>query len=146
VLDVFPAQNRDANQIYTEMLENQKIAELKNQGYNFVVVDWKNSRIDIRFNALYVVKLIEKLKCMMDDKDNHQFVIIGESMGGIVARYALTYMETDFYQNHITLPFFTDIADLNNTPYLATHYEELLNVPWCKEKRKHNTRLFFFVC
>lgn len=57
----------------------------------------------MRFNALYFVNMLEQLKCILGD--NHQFVIMGESMGGVVARYALTYMETELYLAQDVQPF-----------------------------------------
>lgn len=92
VLDFKPSKNRTANDIYSSMIQSNQLVELKNQGYRFVVVDWKNSRVDMRFNALYLVNLIQELKNAATNDE--QFIIMGESMGGIIARYALTYMES----------------------------------------------------
>lgn len=132
--------NRSVSQIYTEMISNNEIVQLKNEGYNFLVVDWENSRIDIRFNALYLVNMLEDLKCNLTD--DQQFVIMGESMGGLVGRYALTYMETEYYKNKDITPFFQDILDVNNVPYLAVN-PQIFFLPkhWCKMEKMHNTRL-----
>jgi len=84
--------------------------------------------------------MLEDMKC--DLTDDQQFVIIGESMGGLIGRYLLTYMETEYYQNKITSPFFQDAIDLNNLPYLAVHPEiYFLPTHWCKTVKMHNTRL-----
>ena len=140
-LDFINSQNRNVATIYSTMLEDNRIIELRNQGYRFVVVDWQNSRIDMRFNALYVVNLIQQLK--LQSPDNEQFVVIGESMGGVIARYALTYMESREYRVQSTSPFFTEISDLANVAYLATH-PQILNLPtnWVLPEKMHNTRLF----
>ncbi len=139
--DFIPTFNRSVSRIYAEMISRDEIVQLKNEGYNFLIVDWDNSRIDIRFNALYLVNLIEQLKCgLIDDQ---QFVVIGESMGGLVGRYALTYMETEYYKNKDNSPFFKDALDLNNAPYLLVN-NLIFNLPsqWCKMDKMHNTRLF----
>lgn len=98
VLDFLPGLNRDAGEIWNDMIVDNKLDDLRNFGYTFIVVDWVNSRKDIRVNAAYLYDLIAQLKCAhcpegQEDCDM-QFVVIGESMGGIVARYALTFMES----------------------------------------------------
>ncbi len=140
-LDFIPSQNRNVAKIYSQMIENNRIIELRNQGYRFVVVSWKNSRIDMRFNALYVVNLIQRLK--QQSPDNEQFIVIGESMGGVVARYALTYMESPNYLRHDVSPFFVEKDDLGSAIYIAAN-PQILSLPtnWVLPEKMHNTRLF----
>lgn len=119
--DLLIGSNRTGRDIYQEMIANEKIAELQNFGYTFVVVDWVNSRQDIIVNAAYVEGLLNYLKCQMinpmdDTHTNEQFVIIGESMGGLVARYALCDME---------------------------HKASLNALGGCLPQKIHNTRLLF---
>ena len=90
--------NRSVSDIYEEMIKTEKLAELRNFGYTFVVVDWKNSRKDIVENAMSLVGLLDNLKCLFPESD-HEFVLIGESMGGLIGRYALSFMETEDYQD-----------------------------------------------
>jgi len=139
--DFIPAANRTAGDIYNQVLRDDRLIQLRNQGYNFLVVDWTNSRIDMRFNALYFVNLLEQLKCTLGDRE--QFVVMGESIGAVIARYALTYMESEAYDRHDTRAFFVDQTDINNVPYLATH-PDIFRLParWCMPERRHNTRLF----
>jgi pimeloyl-ACP methyl ester carboxylesterase len=139
-LDFLNSANRTAQDIYTEVVQRDQVIQLRNLGYDFMVVDWRNSRIDMRFNALYLVNLLQQLKC--DMRNEEQFVIMGESMGAVIARYALLYMESQAFQNRDIAPFFVDALDLNNVPYLATH-QEIFNLPenWCLMEKMHNTRL-----
>lgn len=140
-MDFIPSANRTAENIYNEVIQTDHVVQLRNLGYDILVVDWRNSRIDMRFNALYLVNMLEELKCNMTGDE--QFVIMGESMGAVVARFALTYMEHELYRQRNVEPFFADQWDLNNTPYLLTH-PEIFNLPqnWCQQDRLHNTRLF----
>jgi hypothetical protein len=92
-----PLNQRNADQIYSEMIQSPEVAQLRNHGYTFVVVNWKHSMEDIKDNAHRVVELINYLKCKSDDPK--PYVLIGESMGGLVGRYALLYMESNQYQN-----------------------------------------------
>ncbi len=140
-LDFIPSQNRTVAKIYSQMLENNRIIELRNQGYRFAVVSWRNSRIDMRLNALYLVNLIQLLK--QQSPDNEQFIVIGESMGGVVARYALTYMESPDYGRQNTSPFFVENTDLGTAIYIAAN-PQILSLPsnWVLPEKMHNTRLF----
>lgn len=97
-IDLF--ENRKIPQIYNDMIADENLNMLKNEGYDIIVVDWGNSTIDMRLNAMYVVALIEYLKCEVNN--DNEFVVVGESMGGVVARYALTYMETSNYISNLT--------------------------------------------
>ena len=92
-----PLNQRNADQIYFEMIQSPEVVQLRNHGYTFVVVNWKHSMEDIKDNAHRVVELINYLKCKSDDPK--PYVLIGESMGGLVGRYALLYMESNQYQN-----------------------------------------------
>lgn len=140
IMDAVPSYARSVENIYTEMISNNSVVQLKNQGYSFIVVKFNNCRIDMRFNALYVVNLIEKLKCGIDM--GQQFVIMGESMGGLIGRYVLTYMESSFYDIQSISPFFADASEPANTEYLSNH-PGIFNLPsqWCITSKRHNTRL-----
>ncbi|MCC7445545.1 MAG: T9SS type A sorting domain-containing protein [Saprospiraceae bacterium] len=117
-----PLENRHIPQIYSEMLlasdENGLMPMLLNYDYDFVVVSWANSKQDMKINADAVVGLLDWLKTVSDT--THQFVVIGESMGGVIGRYALTYMETQDYHNR------------------GNQQVQLQFKKW----REHNTRLF----
>ena len=113
------------------MLKNEDIVELRNFGYSFVVVNWKNSRRDIKDNAMCFVRLLDYLKQVYSDSD-HEFVVIGESMGGLVARYGLTFMETEDYINGYTAK---DAHHLHNL-YTPQYY------PAFNPYLMHKTRLF----
>lgn len=95
--DWFPSSNRNHREIYDLMIEGKDIDKLRNFGYTIVVCDWMNSRQDIKINAAIFEAMLDYYKCKqmtIDDTGTHeQFVIIGESMGGLVARYALCEME-----------------------------------------------------
>lgn len=121
LLDAVGGMSRDIGQIYSDMIHTEYIDELRNFNYTYYVVNWDNSRIDMRFNALYLLNFIELLKAKYN-KSNEQFVMMGESMGGVIGRYTLTYMESDEYLNGDFSPFFIESA----APANAQYYGE----PW----------------
>jgi hypothetical protein len=112
-----PPEFRNVPLIFDQMIRDETLIMLHNYQYDYVVVSWKNSIRDMKENAMAVVDLLDQLKTMSDT--THQFVMIGESMGGVIGRFALTFMETSAYQSKSP----TDSALF-------------------KEHRLHNTRLF----
>ncbi len=143
VLDMFP-KSRNVAEIYDGMIGGQYLSQLGNFGYDYYVVDWKNSRTDMRYNAVYLLNLIEYLKKNSIDQDN-QIVIIGESMGGVIARFTLTFMESEDYENADFSEFFVENSDLSNAVYLTTHPEVYTATTMYREAnlvpKDHNTRL-----
>ncbi len=117
-LDFIPKYRRTAGAVYDGMIKDPKISQLRNFGYEFHIVVWNDSRQDLRTNATSVVVLLDYLK--QNYGTQHQFIIIGESMGGLIARYALCYMESPAYQD--TLIWSTGFARdyMHNTRELIT--------------------------
>ncbi|MDR9398089.1 MAG: alpha/beta hydrolase [Salibacter sp.] len=95
-------------------LKDSYLNKLQLTGYDIYVVNYNNSGRDIRANALDVVNLLEYLKCEKYPNSEEQFVVMGYSMGGLIGRYALTWMEQP-----------------GN-----------INYEGCKPYKLHNTRLF----
>ena len=115
-------------------LYNNGLIDLRNYGYSFIIVDWKNSKKSLVDNAMSVVSLIDYLKCNKLDpnSDLHQpFVMMGESMGGVIGRYALAYMEKNPGQSicdtalmHNTRLFISEDAP-HQGAYVPLSYQEL---------------------
>jgi hypothetical protein len=67
------------------------INQLKKGGYDIIYLDFHDGATDIQDNAMVLMELIQyvnAIKCSQEE-----LVIIGASMGGIVTKYALSYME-----------------------------------------------------
>lgn len=78
-----------------KITSSKKLGLLAEYNYDFYIVNFNDTHLDMRENAKGIVQLIDYLKSIMNT--NEQFVVFAESMGGIIARYALTYMENDAY-------------------------------------------------
>lgn len=120
VLDGFDPQNkRSIDQLYKIYLNNDnryKFAdELRNNGFDIVVINfpvYTNSlgmEVDggteyIERNAFVLVELINKLKQeLADNGSTAKIKIVGPSMGGLISRYALAYMEKNNLQHNTDL-------------------------------------------
>ena len=86
---------RDVAKLYDDYVRKGDMEILRQFGYTFVLVEWEDADRAIEDNAAYVMSLLEYYKC--NKVGDEQFVLIGESMGALVGRYALTYMESPYY-------------------------------------------------
>lgn len=71
--------------------------------YDLIYIDWNNSTADIRANAQLLTLLLEEINEMKanagSSEDN---VVFGQSMGGLIARYALKSMENNNIPHQVT--------------------------------------------
>ena len=103
---------RTFDQLYDKYIVEGNHEILREYGYTIVLVDWEDHNDFIQANAMRFVELLEQYKCKQEGDE--EFVVIGQSMGCLIGRYALTWMESDKYVPR------TD----------------------CKREKRHNTRLF----
>ena len=109
-----PTDNRSIPQIY-EMLDygdGNLATDLRNQGYDIIILNFPNytrSNGDlimggsdyIQRNAFVLVELINMINGMKTGSEKN--VVIGPSMGGLIARYALRYMEMNSMEHDTRL-------------------------------------------
>lgn len=98
------------------------------QDYDIIYVNWDNGRDDLRRNAYVLQEVIRWVNQEKADVGSiEQNVVLGQSMGGLIARYALADMEQDSSQNHDTRLYISHDAPHQgaNIPisiqYLARH-------------------------
>lgn len=66
---------------------------IENEGFDLIFIDFANSTDYIQRNALMVEEVIRRVNALkVGDEKN---VVLGMSMGGLVARYALRHMEQE---------------------------------------------------
>jgi len=83
-------------------LSNALIYNLYNNGYDVVILDFDNSTIKIQDNAMLLVQLLKDIYSNNSLSEDN-YVVMGYSMGGLVARYALTWMEANGQNHHTRL-------------------------------------------
>jgi len=86
--------NPDKNKIYLYNVANKDnfLSRLRELGYDIIIYRSKDSRQSIIPNAMNLVNFITEKVNNVKTSDN-ELIVIGTSMGGLVCRYALTYME-----------------------------------------------------
>jgi len=76
--------------------------ELRQDGHDVITLNYANGTGSIQHNAFALVDLIENvIRPRTNDRD--QITVIGFSMGGLVTRYALSYMETKGIDHNMRL-------------------------------------------
>ncbi len=106
VLDGFdPGDARDISGLYASLsFGGQNMADiLRDEGYDIVILNAPlyttgGKDIDgggdyIQRNAMVLIAMIQQLNA--DKVGNEELVVLGPSMGGLIARYALSYMEAN---------------------------------------------------
>ena len=104
VLDGFdPGDSRDISGLYASLsFGGENMADiLRDEGYDIVILNapqyvTDGKEIDggadyIQRNALVLVSLIEEINAQKEG--DNELVVLGPSMGGLIGRYALAYME-----------------------------------------------------
>lgn len=89
------------------------LSQLRARGYDFIFVDFANGGDYIQRNGDYLIEIIRQINAQKVTSEEN--VIMGASMGGIVARYALAKMEKNG-ESPCTRLFFTF-----DTPHNGAH-------------------------
>lgn len=79
------------DELYALLNQQNLIEELRTRGYDAVVLDFTESTDYIQRNAFVAVDLIRQVQAAINPE--MEFPLVGASMGGLVARYALSWME-----------------------------------------------------
>lgn len=77
--------------LYRVSNKNGYLDQLRNDGYDIIIYRSKESTRSIIDNAMNLVSFIQKINAQKTS--NNELIIAGASMGGLIVRYALTYME-----------------------------------------------------
>lgn len=112
-LDGFdPFNTRDVQQIYDELI-NVRVQlngtfvnladKLRADGYDIIIYDYKDGSDLIEKNGFAVIKLLQQLYAQYGPNMQSDFVVVGPSMGSLVAQYALAYAEAHNIPTHTRL-------------------------------------------
>ncbi len=162
IIDGFdPGDSRDINALYNALdYGSGNLADfIRDEGFDVVVLNaplYTTNGVDIdggadyiQRNAMVLIELINQLNAQK--VGNEELVVIGPSMGGLIARYALAYMEQNnlphetrlyisFDSPHlganipITIQYlFNYLAESQGDPDAQQAIDESLNSPAAKE-------------
>lgn len=86
-----PLNERGWNELYTLLNRQNFIECMKANGYDFIVLNFTDGSTYIERNAYLLKELIENINARKVTQN--KLIVVGASMGGLVSRYALAYME-----------------------------------------------------
>ncbi len=101
-MDFWPIFNTPSGAIYQQIVDVPRIKILEDFNYEYHVISWQNSQKSIVENAAYLAAYLDELYC--NRTNDHPFVVLGHSMGGLVGRFALTAMENGFSNSNCGMP------------------------------------------
>ncbi|MBU1700983.1 MAG: hypothetical protein KJ970_20845 [Candidatus Eisenbacteria bacterium] len=87
------------DELYELLNREQLIEEIRNRGFDAVVLNFTDATDYIQRNAFVAVELIQQIKGIIDPAQD--MALAGASMGGLVGRYALAYMETNGLEHRV---------------------------------------------
>lgn len=127
---------------YQARNQQRLIDTLHNRGHDVVYIDWLDPFTRIQYNAYLLIEAIRLINENL--KYDDELVIVGCSMGGLITRYALSYMENILEEEHNTRLFvsFDSPQQGANIPYgMQAFVKDLSDVPGVDEMWEKLTSL-----
>lgn len=90
--DGFGYQASSVNELWRAANRNGLADRLRKEGKDLILVGYQNRGMYIQANAMVVVAVIERI--LKERVGQKPLVVLGASMGGLVTRYALVWMES----------------------------------------------------
>ena len=116
--------NKSGYTTYNNIVEYYKDSKIyNNDGYDFVYIDWYDCNANIKENAEYLIKIIEYInqqKALVNSTESN--ILMGQSMGGLIARYALRKMELENRPHQVTTYISHDSPHLGANVPLGVQY------------------------
>lgn len=89
-----PLNERDFDGLFELLNKEHFVEKAIAEGYDFVILDYTEGADYIQRNAFVMVSLIDTVnRQLKENGSSSKLTIIGPSMGGLITRYALNYME-----------------------------------------------------
>lgn len=103
IAEGFPG-GRTIDQLFPLVNQRQFVITLQDAGYDVIILGFADGTLAIQENAALYVRCVRR--AIADKNNTHTIAAGGASMGGLIARYALRWME-DAREDHQTRLFFT---------------------------------------
>jgi hypothetical protein len=135
-----PENERNKDDIY-ELLNQRNFANcLLSNGYDLIILDPEDGGTYIERNAYLMKGVIERINSIKTT--NNKLIVVGPSMGGLICRYALAYMEKNNI-DHDTRLFISFDSPHNgaNIPLGIQYWFEFFSSSNDVIKKKYNNLL-----
>jgi hypothetical protein len=91
----------DWDELYTLLNRESLIDSLRARGYDAVVLDFTDATTDIRRNAFVFTELLAQVEARI--APTQTVAVVGASMGGLVSRYGLAWLETHLVPHRVRI-------------------------------------------
>ncbi len=85
--------------LYESLNQENMIEDLRAMGFDAVVLDFTDATDYIQRNSFVAVELIEQVNAMLSP--GVDIAVVGASMGGLIGRYSLCYMEQNAIDHNV---------------------------------------------
>ncbi|HER43686.1 MAG TPA: T9SS type A sorting domain-containing protein [Candidatus Eisenbacteria bacterium] len=89
----------DWDELYGHLNTEVLLETLRAEGFDIVILDFTDATDYVQLNSFVLVELIEQVQSMIFP--SRTVAVAGASMGGLCARYALAYMETNGIEHRV---------------------------------------------
>ena len=96
-----PANRRTWEDIYEILLQEDFVSRLRALGYDAVIMKLDNATDYVQRNAFALEHLLRRLRGAVPAGEKS--IVVGPSMGGLIGRYALSYMERHGIPHNVRL-------------------------------------------
>jgi pimeloyl-ACP methyl ester carboxylesterase len=96
-----PFNEVDYLSLYTQLNADGMVTEARARGFDIVILDFTRGNDYLQRNAFVLVALLERLR--IEVKGAAKTVVVGASMGGLIARYALSFMSSKGLDHNTSL-------------------------------------------
>lgn len=87
------------DELYTQLNQENLVEDLRAMGFDAVVLNFTEATDYIQRNAFVVTELIEQVQSFLAPQTT--IAVVGASMGGLVTRYALAWMEANAMDHRV---------------------------------------------
>jgi len=100
-----PGDSRNFDALYDMINQQDIVTNFREIGYDLAIMNFYGGADYIQRNAYIVVKLVQEINARMTAagtmKEANQIILVGPSMGGLISRYAINYMEANGIEHNI---------------------------------------------
>ena len=108
------------DELYALLNQESLIENLRADGYDAVVLNFTDATDYLQRNAFVVADLLDEIRAIVGPQTT--VALAGASMGGLVSRYALAYMETNAWPHSVRTFLSFDVPHLGANIPLGIQY------------------------
>ena len=108
------------DELYALLNQESLIENLRADGYDAVVLNFTDATDYLQRNAFVVADLLDEIRAVVGPQTT--VALAGASMGGLVSRYALAYMETNAWPHSVRTFLSFDVPHLGANIPLGIQY------------------------